>query len=40
MAVVKQDHDVEAVAPRERKGDPPGWNSQLPVFGNQGCPKR
>ena len=40
MAVVKQDHDVEAVPPRERKGDPPGWKSQLPVFGNQGCPKR
>jgi nitrate reductase molybdenum cofactor assembly chaperone len=40
MAVVKQDHDVEAVPPRERKGDPPGLKSQLPVFGDQGCPRR
>jgi nitrate reductase delta subunit len=35
--VVRSDHDVEAVAPRERRGDPPGWKGQLQVFGAQGC---
>ncbi len=39
LAVVKQDHDVEAVSPRGRKGDPPGLKNPLPIYGNQGCPK-
>jgi len=35
--VVREDHDVEAVSPRERRKDPPGWDSRLPVIGPQGC---
>jgi nitrate reductase molybdenum cofactor assembly chaperone len=37
VKVARKDHDVEAVAPRERRGDPPGFKSQLPVFGTRGC---
>jgi len=37
MKVARKDHDVESVAPRERRGDPPGFKSQLPVFGTRGC---
>ena len=32
-AVIRQDHDVEPVAPRERRGDPPDWNRRLPMVG-------
>jgi nitrate reductase delta subunit len=31
--VVARDHDVEAVPPRAPRGDPPGWQNPLPVFG-------
>ncbi len=34
-AVVRQDHDVELVAPREKRGDPPDWNRRLPMLGGQ-----
>jgi nitrate reductase delta subunit len=36
-AVVKQDHPVEILPPRERKSDPPGLNNPLPIYGQQGC---
>jgi len=35
--VVRTDHDVKVVVPREKRGDPPDWKNQLPVFGAQGC---
>ena len=35
--VVRTDHDVQVVAPREQRGEPPDWNNRLPVFGAQGC---
>ena len=38
--VVRTDHDVEIVTPRERRGDPPDWKNRLPQFGVQGCGKR
>ena len=38
--VVRTDHDVEVVAPREQRGDPPDWKNRLPVFGSQGCGMR
>ena len=34
-AVVRQDHDVELVAPRAKRGDPPDWNRRLPMLGGQ-----
>ena len=34
--VVGQDHVVEVIAPQQRRGDPPGWGSRLPIFGAQG----
>jgi len=37
VSVVRLDHDVEIVNPRERRGDPPDWENRLPVFGAQGC---
>jgi len=38
--IVRMDHDVEAVVPRQRRGDPPGWGSGLPMIGSQGCTGR
>jgi len=35
--VVRTDHDVKVVLPREQRGDPPDFKNQLPVFGAQGC---
>ena len=35
--VVRTDHDVEVVAPREQRSDPPDSRSSLPVFGAQHC---
>jgi nitrate reductase delta subunit len=35
--VVRTDHDVEVVVPREQRSDPPDWKNRLPVFGSQGC---
>lgn len=34
-AAVRQDHDVEPVSPREKRGDPPEWNRRLPMVGDQ-----
>lgn len=34
-AVVRQDHDVEPVTPREKRGDPPDWNRRLPMLGGE-----
>jgi nitrate reductase delta subunit len=34
--VVRGDHDVQVVAPRQHRGDPPGWGNPLPVFGARG----
>ncbi len=34
-AVVRQDHDVELVAPRAKRGDPPDWNRRLPMLEGQ-----
>jgi nitrate reductase assembly molybdenum cofactor insertion protein NarJ len=38
--VVRTDHDVKVVVPREQRGDPPDWKNRLPVFGTQGCGSR
>jgi nitrate reductase assembly molybdenum cofactor insertion protein NarJ len=38
--VVRTDHDVKVVLPREHRGDPPDWKNRLPVFGAQGCASR
>ena len=35
--VVRTDHDVQVVVPREQRGDPPDWKNRLPLFGAQGC---
>ncbi len=35
--VVRTDHDVKAVEPREQRGTPPDSKNPLPVFGTQGC---
>lgn len=37
-AVVRHDHDVEPVAPREKRGNPPDWNRRLPMVGGQNAP--
>ena len=34
------DHDVEVVAPRKPRSQPPDWKNRLPMFGAQGCGKR
>jgi nitrate reductase delta subunit len=34
--MVRQDHDVEVISPRQHRGEPPGWGAPLPVYGNQG----
>ena len=34
--VVGQDHDVEVVAPQQRRSEPPGWGARLPIFNAQG----
>jgi len=34
-AVVRHDHDVEVVVPREKRGEPPEWNRRLPMVGDQ-----
>jgi nitrate reductase delta subunit len=34
--VVGQDHDVEVVAPQQRRSSPPGWGARLPIFNAQG----
>jgi nitrate reductase delta subunit len=39
-SVVRADHDVEVVAPREPRGDPPDWANRLPVFGTRGRAER
>ena len=36
VASVKSHHDVEAVLPRGRRGDPPGSTHRLPIVGNPG----
>ena len=36
--VVRSDHDVEMVTPREPRGDPPGWTTPLPVLGGPARP--
>jgi nitrate reductase delta subunit len=36
VASVKSHHDVEAVLPRGRRGDPPGSTHRLPIVGNLG----
>jgi hypothetical protein len=33
--VVRTDHDVEVVVPREQRSDPPDWKNRLPVFGSK-----
>jgi len=38
--VVRTDHDVQVVVPREQRGNPPDWKNRLPVFGAQGCGSR
>ncbi|MCP3981195.1 MAG: hypothetical protein GY716_17995 [bacterium] len=38
--VVRADHDVKPIAPREQRSDPPDWKNRLPVFGQQGCGRR
>jgi nitrate reductase delta subunit len=38
--VVRTDHDVEVVAPREQRSAPPDWKNRLPMFGAQGCGMR
>jgi len=38
--VVRTDHDVEVVAPRVPRGNPPDFKDSLPVFGAQGCAGR
>jgi len=38
--VVRTDHDVKVVVPREQRSDPPDWKNRLPVFGAQGCGRR
>jgi nitrate reductase assembly molybdenum cofactor insertion protein NarJ len=35
--VVRIDHDVQVVIPREKRSSPPDWKNRLPVFGAQGC---
>jgi len=35
--VVQSDHDVEPIAPRESRQDPPDWKNRLPMFGSQAC---
>jgi nitrate reductase delta subunit len=34
--MVRQDHNVEMITPRQHRGEPPGWGAPLPVYGNQG----
>jgi nitrate reductase delta subunit len=36
-AVVRTDHDVKVVVPREQRSDPPDWKNRPLVFGAQGC---
>jgi hypothetical protein len=36
VKAVRNRHDVEAVSPRERRGDPPGWKNRLPIIGSPG----
>ena len=38
VRVVRDDHQVEAIPPREKRSDPPGWGSPLPVFGEEKRP--
>lgn len=33
--VVRDDHEVEAITPREKRTDPPGWRTPLPVYGKE-----
>ena len=35
--VVRADHDVEVIVPREQRSDPPDWKNRMPVFGAQRC---
>jgi nitrate reductase assembly molybdenum cofactor insertion protein NarJ len=35
--VVRTDHDVKVVVPREQRGNPPDYKNRLPVFGARGC---
>jgi len=35
--IVQTDHDVEPIAPRERRQDPPDWKNRLPMFGSPSC---
>ena len=35
--VIRSDHDVQAVTPREKRSDPPDWKNRLPVYGAKGC---
>ncbi len=35
VQVVRDDHEVEAIPPREKRTDPPGWKTQLPVYGKE-----
>jgi nitrate reductase delta subunit len=36
VQAVRIRHDVEAVSPRRRRGDPPGWKNRLPIIGSPG----
>lgn len=38
VRVVRDDHQVEAIPPREKRRDPPGWGAPLPVFGKEQRP--
>ena len=38
--VVRTDHDVKVVVPREQRGDPPDSKNPLPIFGAQGRGRR
>ena len=38
--VVRTDHDVKVVVPREQRGNPPDYKNRLPVFGARGCGRR
>jgi nitrate reductase molybdenum cofactor assembly chaperone len=38
--VVRTDHDVKVVVPREQRSDPPDWKNRPLAFGAQGCGRR
>jgi hypothetical protein len=38
VRVVRDDHKVKVIPPREKRGDPPGWGAPLPAFGGEKRP--